>query len=381
MSEYQLYEFMTCDRPLTREEVEAVRGLSSHIDVSATRALVTYSWGDFKHDPVRVLQDFFDGFLYWANWGAPQLAFRFPPGLLPANLLASYDCDDCLTFTRGKAHDILDICFGEMQAPDEWTEYELSSLLPIRHELLEGDLRALYIVWLASQAMLYGPDDAEIEEEDYEVTVPVVPAGFASLTAAQQALAELLQVPEELLDAVARYSTGPASEPTDQFASWLDLLPAARQRDYLLRLTHNEPGLSHLLVKELRTLGQKKGQAMQPEGASVTYATLVAESKAVRGQRESERRAQEQLVRQQRLQEVHDRAKTYWRQVEQAAARGTAVGYNEAACLLTDLQDAARHFNTADAFQTAFQNWVRAHLRRPALLRRLQDAGLPSPLG
>jgi len=379
MSEYQQYEFMTCDRSLTRAEVEAVRGLSSHIDVSSTHALVTYSWGDFKHDPVRVLQDFFDGFLYWANWGAPQLAFRFPPGLLPANLLDGYDCDECMTFTRRKTYDILDICFGEMEAPDEWTEYELSSLLPIRRELMEGDLRALYIVWLASQAMICGYDD--VEEEEYEVTVPPVPPGFGSLTAAQQALADLLQVPEELLNAVAGHSGLPASEPADHLATWLGLLPAARQRDYLLRLTRNEPGLSHLLVNELRTLGREKGTAKQPEGAYVTYATLVAESKAVRGQREGDRRAQEHLVRQQRLQELHDHAKTYWRQVEQAAARGTGVGYDEAARLLADLQDAALHFNEADAFQTEFQNWVRAHLRRPALLRRLQNAGLPSPRG
>lgn len=48
MSEYQRYEFMTRDRPLTRVEPEAVNALSSYIDASSTRAIIEYHWGDFK---------------------------------------------------------------------------------------------------------------------------------------------------------------------------------------------------------------------------------------------------------------------------------------------------------------------------------------------
>ena len=67
MSEYQRYEFMTIDRPLTRVQLDAVDALSSHIDASSTHALIEYHWGDFKHDPIDVLHKFFDAFLYWAN--------------------------------------------------------------------------------------------------------------------------------------------------------------------------------------------------------------------------------------------------------------------------------------------------------------------------
>src|SRR6266568_5433602 len=78
MSEYQRYEFMTVDKPLTKAQMEAVDGLSSHIEVSSTHAMVEYNWGDFKYDPIKVLHEYFDGFLYWANWGSPRLALRFP---------------------------------------------------------------------------------------------------------------------------------------------------------------------------------------------------------------------------------------------------------------------------------------------------------------
>ncbi len=45
MSEYQRYEFMTIDRPLTRVQLDAVNALSSHIEASSTHALIEYHWG------------------------------------------------------------------------------------------------------------------------------------------------------------------------------------------------------------------------------------------------------------------------------------------------------------------------------------------------
>jgi hypothetical protein len=39
-----------------------------------------------------------------------------------------------VTFTRRADYDILNIEFGEMEGPDEWIEYELSDLVPIRDE-------------------------------------------------------------------------------------------------------------------------------------------------------------------------------------------------------------------------------------------------------
>ncbi len=78
MSEYQYYEWQTIDRPLTDQEQAEVNRLSSHIEVSPTGAWVEYSWGDFKHDPKRVLAQYFDAFLYVTNWGSRELLFRFP---------------------------------------------------------------------------------------------------------------------------------------------------------------------------------------------------------------------------------------------------------------------------------------------------------------
>ncbi|MGH2478327.1 MAG: hypothetical protein ACRDHW_01525, partial [Ktedonobacteraceae bacterium] len=68
--------------------------------------------------------------------------------------------------------------------------------------MLAGDLRALYIGWLASQPMImsaYDDEDYEGEAEDENEEIeedselrgtPPIPPAFGKLTAAQQALAE-----------------------------------------------------------------------------------------------------------------------------------------------------------------------------------------------
>ncbi len=377
MSEYQRYEFMTIDRPLTREQLDAVDSLSSHIEASSTHALIEYHWGDFKHDPIDVLHKFFDAFLYWANWGSPELAFRFPHGILPGDFLDGYDLEDFVTFTKYKDYDILDIHFGEMEAPDQWIDYELGSLIAIRDELMEGDLRALYIAWLAGQQMTGAYD----EEEDYEIDVPAVPPGFGNLTAAQQALAELLQVPEELLIATARHSKSAKPSIGDDVTAWVRLMSPERRDEYVVRLARNEPGLSRLLVRELRELGQGKTRTTPSTGEHITYATLLAESKAIKDQQEREKREQERLAHQRHLQEIHDHQDDYWHQIDMAVVRGSGTGYDEAVRVLVELRGVAEHFKEDQQFQERFRAWVQPHLRRPALIKRLQDRKFTWPGG
>ncbi|HEY7415999.1 MAG TPA: hypothetical protein VH593_12450 [Ktedonobacteraceae bacterium] len=369
MSEYQRYEFMTSDRPLTRAQLEAVNALSSHIEASSTHALIEYQWGNFKHDPIKVLHTFFDGFLYWANWGSPELALRFPHGILPAELIDGYDLDAFVTFTQHPDYDILDIHFGEMEGPDEWIDYELGSLLSMRDELMDGDLRSLYVVWLASQHMM-GSDD---EGEDDAINVPPVPPAFHKLTAAQQAVAELFQVPQELLIAAAQHSQTPAPSTDDDVAAWVKLLPPDRCSDYLIRLAHHEPGLSRLLLKELRELNPGKASPTFPRGERVPSATLFAESRTIQAQLKREEHERQQAIHQQHLQDIHHHQDHYWHQVDQAVTRGSGAGYDEAVRVLTELRETSSHFQESQEFQERFSAWVQPHLHRPAFIKRLQD--------
>jgi len=370
MSEYQRYEFMTADRPLTQEQLREVRRLSSHIEASATHALIEYHWGDFKHDPLDVLSSYFDGFLYWANWGAPQLAFRFPHGALPANLLANYnDLDDVLAVTQRLDYDILDIHFGEMQGPDEWVEYELGALMAIRDELMDGDVRSLYIVWLAAMKTLGSYDE---EETEYDVAAPPIPEGLGKLSGAQEALIALLLVPQELVAAAAQHSAPAASPVRDDPTAWLTLLPAERRDDYLRRLARNEPGLSRQLVTELRALRPHEGDHDESAGEQITSATLLEESRAVKARLEAERRERERVKRERHLRHVHDHADDYWQRATEAVERGSGPGYDEATKNLVELRTVAGHFDESAQFTERFHAWVSPHLSRPAFIKRLQ---------
>ncbi len=129
---------------------------------------------------------------------------------------------------------------------------------------------------------------------------------------------------------------------------------------------------SRLLVKELRELGRDETTEKQSTGERVTYATLLAVSKAIKDQMEREKREQERLARQRHLQEIHDQQEKYWRQIDQAVMRGTGTGYDEATNLLIELREAANQFKESQSFQEHFRAWVRPHLRRPAFVKRLQ---------
>ena len=67
MSEYQYYEFLALDRPLTLEQRAELRSISSRAEISATRFVSEYQWGDLKGDPLQMVEQYFDAFLYLAT--------------------------------------------------------------------------------------------------------------------------------------------------------------------------------------------------------------------------------------------------------------------------------------------------------------------------
>src|SRR5688572_25417307 len=114
MSEYQYYEFQTVDRPLSPEEGANIASLSSRVKLTATCAVFTYSYGDFRGRPLEILERYFDALLYVANWGSKQLAFRFPRTVIDYDRLVPYYFGiEELSLSQTKEHVILDMSFNE----------------------------------------------------------------------------------------------------------------------------------------------------------------------------------------------------------------------------------------------------------------------------
>jgi hypothetical protein len=78
VSEYQYYEFLAIDRPLSRAEQAEVRSLSTRATITATSFANDYHWGDFKGDPCLLVERYYDAHLYLADWGTRRVMLRLP---------------------------------------------------------------------------------------------------------------------------------------------------------------------------------------------------------------------------------------------------------------------------------------------------------------
>ncbi|MDA3797741.1 MAG: hypothetical protein PF692_01525, partial [Kiritimatiellae bacterium] len=69
MSEYQYYEFQAIDKPLSEKDREVLRNISSRAQITSTSFVNEYNYGNFKGDPLKLVEKYFDAFLYVTNWG------------------------------------------------------------------------------------------------------------------------------------------------------------------------------------------------------------------------------------------------------------------------------------------------------------------------
>jgi hypothetical protein len=196
MSEFQYYEFVAIDRPLSASARKRLRAITSRATITSTRLVNTYEWGDFKADPRELVAKYFDAFLYYANWGTRRLILRVPSVRLDPKIVKQYcalrtgrtrSSSSVATVTTVGSHLVIDL-WSENESGDDWEDTEpglLSALVPIRNELTVGDYRALYLAWrLRVQAGEIG----------VRVRTPPVPDGTSQLTGSQQALVEFLRI-------------------------------------------------------------------------------------------------------------------------------------------------------------------------------------------
>jgi len=190
MAEYQYYEFLAIDRPLDARQLAELRALSTRARISPSRFVNTYQWGDFRGDPRALMTQYFDAFLYTANWGTRRLMLRLPSRLLALSTARRYcHTDSASAWAAGKIV-ILDLSREDQDGSwedEEYGEESLGSIIPARAELATGDLRLLYLAWLLSV------ESGELADDDAE---PPIPPGMAALNAPLRSLADFLRLDE-----------------------------------------------------------------------------------------------------------------------------------------------------------------------------------------
>src|SRR5450755_674868 len=140
MSEYQYYEFQAIDRPLSEADRQALRDLSTRARITATSFTNSYEWGDFKGDPAKLMERWFDLHLYLANWGSRRLMIRLPTRMIDRHLIETFLKEvDCAGLTVTGENLVLDIGLDEVESEDEDLEDGsgwLASLTPLRGDVL-----------------------------------------------------------------------------------------------------------------------------------------------------------------------------------------------------------------------------------------------------
>ena len=145
MSEYQYYDFRAIDRPLTKKEMAALRSISTRAAITATSFTNHYEWGDLKANPSNLLEKYFDTFVYVANWGTHEFYIRLPQESADYELLKAMIPGETVRVRKTARFVIIE--FGsesEWDGEDDGTGW-MASLMPLRSDLLRGDLRCLYL--------------------------------------------------------------------------------------------------------------------------------------------------------------------------------------------------------------------------------------------
>lgn len=347
MSEYQYVEFRAVDRPLDDEQLEFAEQQSSHADVSRWGLTVEYNYASFRGDVDGLLRGGFDIYLAYTSYGERTIKLRLPSGL-PFNdqTLNHYLDDERLVWKqdqKGTAGILSLEPFHEVLDWDGDFDRYLQAATRIRELLMQGDLRALYVLWLCA---------ADDENLDPEVVIePPVPHGLADLPSECAELLPFFGLDQLLVQAAAEgLAEGPKLSTFESLANeFLDTLSVEQTRKILCRLiTEEANGVKAALMAKIRDSLSisdwpcaDKNRSMQELHDSCNvliehHNAKIAKQTAAKAVRDAKKAEKE---RQARMQEVVKSPKTWLAKADKLVADRGTDNYQAAADILADLSE------------------------------------------
>lgn len=341
-------EFLAIDRPLSPAQQKELRALSTRAEITKNRFTNEYNWGDLRGDPEQMMARYFDAMVHVTNWGTRRFMLRLPKQAVDAATRKAYSAGHSLSCTTTAKHVILDFHFNsEDHEFVEDAESWLPSLVSLRADPLRGDLRALYLGWLAC---IYLDD---LDEEQRE---PLVPPELRELSAPLTDLADFIYLDEDLLAVASESSTDTQS-----------------------RTVASSLGRgSRRTVSELLAAADRRREERERREAKRAAAA------------QSRRDAKAAKERARYLEELAGRADLAWLQVEQNISAFKTKYYRDAAELLVDLRDLAVQQKAGDEFRIRLTDLIERHrskwvfrkeLKRVRVLVSEDGAALPCQPG
>lgn len=369
MSEYQYYEFQAIDRPLTAEEQDDIRKLSSRVQLSSTQAVFLYNYGDFRGAPEKVLAEYFDVMFYIANWGTWQLIFRFPKAVVDPEQFQPYTLESTVTVSTTAQHVILNIHITQEEGMQGWIEGEgwLSRLLPLRDDLLNGDLRLLYLVWLRTAPYLA---EHALENDPLE---PPIPPNLGKLSKPLQTFIELVELDSDLVTAAAKASLTSTITSEPPLENYLSELSDEEKQEFLLKLLRQEPRVDLQLIHRLKELAGTLSSGVQASAGQRLLSELEATARDVKQEREQKAQEAAQRKRIKHLETLAPREAEIWKKVVELIETKQSKPYDEATALLKDLRDLAELQGRSPEFARRFERLKLNYQNRPALMTRFRS--------
>ncbi len=380
MSEYQYYEFLAIDRALTTAETAELRALSTRATITPVSFTNEYNWGNFKGDPDKLMQSYFDAHVYVANWMTAIFMVRLPIEALTKETVKAVTVPYLLNIKATKTHWIITWSLEESENYDRFGVEDgrgwMARLAPVRDELLRGDLRSLYIGWLPAVA-------GEMMDEDDEE--PLFVGGLANLTAAQQALAEFLEVDPDLLAGAGMGSpAAPEAEASPQeLDKWIEALPQDEVNPILKQLLEGKGQQAERSLRNRFSSWRCGVQANNTTASRRTAGELrqnAEKAREIRLEKQKRDREQREIkCREERRAYLENLSKDFpkaWASVKEPVERGSGRGYDEACRILVDIAEAYALYATKNQFQKELEKFMAGHLRRKALIQRLVKAGI-----
>ncbi len=338
MSEYQYVAFRAIDGPVSKQNLAYMERQSTRAEITEWSFENEYNFGDFRGNADEMLRRGYDIHLHYANFGLRTLLIRLPGGFPDSKAAQPYLDDQSVRFMKDKKgrSGILSISpFYESDAIEDLWDLGnlLDRLVPLRAEILEGDLRPLYLAHLAAAC-----DGNHDPEETIEAPVP---AGLGKLTDAQLAMAELYGLSNALIDAAAQ--DGPEKAPTmdrqSQLKSWIGVQSQTVKDQWLAGLL--EGASSTVRSEILMKFRDESGTSTWPVvKLNRTVAQLRKSAEAIHQKKKDKAAAKAARQQAAKLKKMAADPTPFLKEVERLAAERNTDSYKKASKLLAELRTA-----------------------------------------
>jgi hypothetical protein len=335
MSEYQFVHFLAIDRPLDEKQLEFMERQSSRAEITQWSFTNEYHYGDFHGNAPEMLRRGYDIHLHYANYGIRKLMIRLPGGLpCERSVFDAFCLEYGIEWKADKKGNggILEIePEADAGSYDEgiWDAAELlPRIAPIREQLMSGDLRPLYLAWLACC-------------QDEDLPEPPVPAGLSKPTRAMTAMAEFYEIGDDMIAAAAQQSPPLPKLPDAEtsLTKWIAKQSPANLRALVESLLGADA--SSVRVETLARIREDMGAATWPLAESTrTLGQLHDLARALGEKRRLREKNAKDAARRKRLAAIAADPDRAVADIEKLVEERSTNSYEQAAAALLDLREA-----------------------------------------